>query len=40
MLQNYFKTAWRNLLRHKAYTVAINISGLADRDSCVALLIF
>mgnify|MGYP001095319716 FL=1 len=28
MLKNYFKTAWRNLLRNKAFSI-INISGLA-----------
>src|ERR1700750_342431 len=28
MLKNYFKTAWRNIKRHKAY-FAINILGLA-----------
>ena len=28
MFKNYFKTAWRNLLKNKFYSV-INISGLA-----------
>ncbi len=28
MFRNYFKTAWRNLLRNKAYS-AINVFGLA-----------
>ncbi|MBX3253388.1 MAG: ABC transporter permease [Chitinophagaceae bacterium] len=28
MLQSYFKTAWRNLLRHKTFSI-INIGGLA-----------
>src|SRR5947209_4594610 len=28
MFQNYFKTAWRNVLRHKGYSI-INILGLA-----------
>jgi len=28
MLKNYFKVAWRNVIRHKAYAF-INISGLA-----------
>lgn len=28
MIRNYFKTAWRNLLRNKAFSI-INISGLA-----------
>jgi len=27
MLKNYFKIAWRNIIRHKGYS-AINISGL------------
>jgi putative ABC transport system permease protein len=38
MLRNYFKIAWRNLLRHKSYAI-INIAGLtAGIASC--LLIF
>src|SRR5260221_12029441 len=38
MIRNYLKIAWRNLLRHKAYS-AINITGLAvGIASC--LLIF
>ncbi|GAB2699131.1 ABC transporter permease [Mucilaginibacter koreensis] len=38
MLKNYFKIAWRNLLRHKSYAI-INIAGLtAGIASC--LLIF
>src|ERR1700761_4569093 len=28
MIKNYFKIAWRNIVRHKAYS-AINIAGLA-----------
>ena len=28
MLKNYFKTAWRNIMRHKAYS-GINILGLS-----------
>src|SRR5215471_16326321 len=28
MFKNYFKTAWRNMMRHKAYS-GINILGLA-----------
>ena len=38
MLQNFFKTAWRNLLRHKVTTV-INIAGLALGITC-CLVIF
>ncbi|WP_210465500.1 ABC transporter permease [Rufibacter roseolus] len=38
MLRNYLKIAWRNLLRHKAYS-AINIIGLATGISA-CLLIF
>ncbi|WP_181306802.1 ABC transporter permease [Rufibacter sp. XAAS-G3-1] len=38
MLKNYLKIAWRNLLRHKAYS-AINIIGLATGISA-CLLIF
>lgn len=37
MFRNYFKTAWRNLLKNKSYT-AINIFGLAA-GMAVALLI-
>jgi len=37
MLRNYFKTAWRNLIRNKGYS-AINIIGLAT-GMAVALLI-
>ncbi|MEO6720376.1 MAG: ABC transporter permease [Ferruginibacter sp.] len=37
MLRNYFKTAWRNLIRSKAYS-AINIGGLAA-GMAVAILI-
>ncbi|MCQ6956594.1 ABC transporter permease [Mucilaginibacter aquariorum] len=38
MLKNYFKIAWRNIVRHKAYSI-INISGLSvGIASC--LLIF
>lgn len=28
MFKNYFKTAWRNLLRNKSYAI-INVTGLA-----------
>jgi predicted permease len=38
MLKNYFKIAWRNLLRNKAYSL-INISGLALSMAC-GILIF
>ncbi|HXL54991.1 MAG TPA: hypothetical protein VN958_01960, partial [Chitinophagaceae bacterium] len=37
MLKNYFKTAWRSLLKNKAYS-ALNIFGLAT-GMAVALLI-
>ena len=38
MIKNYFKIAWRNLVRHKAYSV-INIAGLAV-GIAASLLIF
>ncbi|MES1216413.1 MAG: ABC transporter permease [Bacteroidota bacterium] len=38
MVKNYFKTAWRNLIRNKAFST-INISGLALGLTC-SLLIF
>lgn len=38
MLTNYFKTAWRNLIKHKWYA-AINISGIA-LGATACLLIF
>src|SRR3982751_6448729 len=37
MLTNYFRIAWRNLTRHKAYT-ALNISGLAIGIAACLLL--
>ncbi|MBS1596935.1 MAG: ABC transporter permease [Bacteroidetes bacterium] len=37
MLKNYFKIAWRNLLRHKGYS-AINVAGLAIGISACLLL--
>jgi putative ABC transport system permease protein len=37
MLRNYFKIAWRNLLKNKIYSV-INIAGLAA-GMCVAMII-
>lgn len=33
MLKNYFKIAWRNIVRHKAYSI-LNISGLAIGMAC------
>src|SRR6202007_1308547 len=38
MIKNYFKTAWRSLLRNRSYT-AINIAGLAI-GIAACLLIF
>jgi putative ABC transport system permease protein len=38
MLKNYFKIAFRNLLRHKAYSL-INISGLAIGMACSILIL-
>src|SRR6185312_17313969 len=37
MLKNYFKIAWRNIKRHKAYSI-INILGLALGIACVILI--
>src|SRR5205814_2043388 len=38
MFKNYFKTAWRNIKRHKAYS-GINILGLAiGIASCLLIL--
>src|SRR5215471_8244946 len=38
MFKNYFKTAWRNVMRHKVYS-GINILGLAiGIASCVLIL--
>ncbi len=37
MLKNYFKIAWRNLIRNKAFS-AINISGLALGMACSLLI--
>lgn len=39
MLKNYFKIAWRNLLRNKIYS-AINIVGLATGISACMLIYF
>jgi ABC-type antimicrobial peptide transport system permease subunit len=38
MIRNYFKTAWRNLIRNKAFSV-INISGLALGLTCSLLIV-
>ncbi|MBC8043090.1 MAG: ABC transporter permease [Rhizobacter sp.] len=38
MFKNYFKVAWRNLIRHKAYS-AINIAGLALGLACSMLML-
>src|SRR5580704_18787787 len=38
MIKNYFKIAWRNIVRHKAYS-AINIAGLTV-GIAACLLIF
>ncbi|MBX2950932.1 MAG: ABC transporter permease [Leadbetterella sp.] len=37
MIRNYFKTAWRNLLRNKSFAL-INILGLASGLTCCLLL--
>ena len=39
MLKNYFKIAWRNLLRNKVYS-AINVAGLATGISACILIFF
>ena len=33
MIKNYFKTAWRNLVKNKGYS-SINIGGLAGWNDC------
>jgi putative ABC transport system permease protein len=38
MIKNYFKIAWRNLLRNKSFT-AINIAGLSTGLTCCLLMI-
>ena len=38
MLKNYFKIAWRNIVRHKGYS-AINVAGLTV-GLAACLLIF
>src|SRR5690242_3254749 len=37
MIKNYFKTAWRNIVRNKAFSI-INISGLALGLTCSLLI--
>ena len=37
MLKNYFKVAWRNILRHKTFSL-INMTGLAIGLSCFLLI--
>ncbi len=38
MMKNYFKVAWRNLVRHKFYS-AINIAGLSMGMACSLLIL-
>lgn len=38
MIKNYFKTTWRNLVKHKGYSF-INITGLALGIACCLLII-
>src|SRR5882762_2747919 len=38
MIKNYFKIAFRNIIRHKAYSI-INISGLAIGMACSILIL-
>ncbi|HET6768671.1 MAG TPA: ABC transporter permease, partial [Chitinophagaceae bacterium] len=38
MIQNYFKTAWKNLVRSRAYSI-INIAGLSIGLACCMLII-
>ncbi len=38
MIKNYFKTAWRNIIRHKIYTT-INVVGLA-LGICACIVIY
>jgi len=38
MFRNYFKTAWRNLLRHKIYSF-INVAGLSTGLACAMLIL-
>jgi hypothetical protein len=38
MLRNYFKIAWRNLVRNKSFSI-INISGLAIGMAAATLIL-
>src|SRR5690349_17837800 len=38
MLKNYIKIAWRNIMRHKAYS-ALNIAGLSIGMACSILIL-
>src|SRR5690606_13407393 len=38
MIRNYFKIAWRNLVRHKGFSL-ININGLTAGLTCCLLLL-
>jgi putative ABC transport system permease protein len=38
MFKNYFKIAWRNITRHKAYS-ALNIAGLSIGMACSILIL-
>ena len=38
MIRNYLKIAWRNIMRHRAYSL-INISGLAIGMACSILIL-
>jgi hypothetical protein len=38
MIKNYFKIAWRNITRHKAYST-LNIAGLSIGMACSILIL-
>ena len=38
MIKNYFRVAWRNLLRNKGFSIT-NISGLAIGMTCTLLIL-
>src|SRR5919202_5687566 len=38
MFRNYFKTAWRNMLRNRLNTI-INVGGLTTGIACVILIV-